>query len=112
MQPVPTVYQQRRALGLCGIPGCEEEPGDHAFCGRHRGAQSDAHARRRAAGLTFTLSLRPTHAADLGYVCEQFGLGRQDALRLMIAACAKEVRSGRLGISDLRAGGGESTGAL
>ena len=107
MQPVPSVYKQRRALGLCGIPGCEEDPGDHAFCGKHRKAQSGAHARRRAAGMTFTLSLRPTHAADLDYVCEQFGLGRQDALRLMIAACAREVRRGNLGVADFKSGGGE-----
>ena len=107
MQPVPTVYQQRRALGLCGIPGCEEDPGDHAFCGKHREAQADAHARRRAAGMTFTLSLRPTHAADLDYFCEQFDLGRQDALRLMVTVCTREVRRGNLGIADFESGGGE-----
>lgn len=108
-------YTRRRAMGLCGIAACTEKPSArkkdgklYAFCDRHRERQRELNARRRRRGLTVNLSLEYAQAEDLDYVCGEFGLTRQDALRLMIVECAKGLRDGRVGRSDLEAGGSGS----
>lgn len=90
-------WAEMRRQGLCPIVGCGKDTGGFAFCPAHREAQARANARRRAAGLSVNLSMKKWQAVDLDYVSEQWGLSRQETLRVMIDAVASEVRRGRMG---------------